>query len=243
MKKKSSENPIKLISFDLDDTLWDGQKAVHAAQQAMQNWLTRHHPLIAERALNGRYLELRKEIVNDHPEQVHNLTFTRKEILRRLFAENIHTREQALFHAESAFNAFFEARNQVCYFNDALKVIGELKTDFQIAALTNGNADINETGLEPYIDYFYSAELVGAAKPDTRMFKALLTEADLKPGECIHIGDHPEHDILSAQSMGIHTIWFNAQKKKWPGNSGPKWEAQTFPQLQQVIHKICLHYK
>ena len=243
MKTKSSENPIKLISFDLDDTLWDGQKVVHAAQQAMQNWLTQHHPLIAERALNGRYLELRKEIVNDYPERIHNLTFTRKEILRRLFTENIHTKDQALFHAESAFNAFFEARNQVCYFEDALKVIGELKTDFKIAALTNGNADINATGLKPYIDYFYSAELVGAAKPDTSMFKVLLKDADLKPEECIHIGDHPEHDILSAQSMGMHTIWFNAQEKKWPGNSGPKWEIQTFLQLQQVIYRICLHDK
>jgi putative hydrolase of the HAD superfamily len=243
VKTKLPEKPIKLISFDLDDTLWDGQKAVRAAQQAMQDWLTQHHPLIAERAISGRYLELRQEIANDHPERTHNLTFTRKEILRRLFLEHSHTEDQALVHAESAFNSFFKVRNQVCYFEDALSVISKLKIDFQIAALTNGNADLNATGLKSYIDHFYSAELIGAAKPDTRMFKTLLADTDLKPEQCIHIGDHPEHDILSAQSLGINTIWFNAQEKKWPGNSGPKWEIQTFSQLQQVIHEICFYHK
>jgi putative hydrolase of the HAD superfamily len=243
VKTEFHQKPIKLISFDLDDTLWDGQSAVRTAQQAMHNWLAQHHPVVAEKALKGRYLELRKEVTNEHPELIHNLTFIRKEILRRLFLENTYTKYQALAHAESAFNIFFEARNKVSYFENALHVIKNLQTEFQIAALTNGNADINATGLTTYIDYFYSAELVGAAKPDTSMFKALLIDADIKAEECIHIGDHPEHDIRSAQSIGINAVWFNAQEKKWPGDSGPKWEIKKFSQLQQVIHDICLHRK
>ncbi|MBL4607168.1 MAG: HAD family hydrolase [Pseudomonadales bacterium] len=242
MKPNFSESPIKLISFDLDDTLWHGQQAVAAAQQALHDWLEKHHPLIAKEALSGRYLELRKEVSNDFPEQLHNLTFIRKEILYRLFQENSATENQALKYAESAFDVFFKIRNQVNYFEGALSTIKQLRTNFQIAALTNGNADINATGLTAHIDHFYSAEIVGAAKPNPKMFRLLLEDTGIKPAQCIHIGDHPEHDVLTAQSLGINTIWFNTLRKKWPEKSGPEKEVQTFSQLPQAIHDICLHH-
>ena len=239
MTSTSFKKNIKLISFDLDDTLWDGQQAVISAQQAMHSWLNKHHPSVAKKALSGRYLELRIEIVNSQPHQTHNLTFIRKEILRRLFIETGHTENQASSFAESAFNVFFEKRNQVSYFKNALTIIKHLKAHFQIAALTNGNADISATGLKPVIDYFYSAESVGAAKPDTKMFQILLDDSKLEPEECIHVGDHPEHDILAAQSLGIKTIWFNDKEKKWPEKSRPEGEIKELSLLPQAIQKIC----
>ena len=230
---------IKLISFDLDDTLWDGQQAIVAAQQAMHDWIACHHPAVAEAALNGRYLTLRAEVANDHPSRDHDLTFIRKEVLRRLFSEGAYSNTEAHTHSEKAFSMFFEKRNQVRYFDDALVTLKYLKSRYQIAALTNGNADIVATGLSPVIDYFHSAESVGAAKPDTKMFRVLLNEAKIKPEECIHVGDHPQHEIFAATSLGIKTIWFNSKKKKWPEKFRPGREINKLILLPQAIQAIC----
>ena len=230
---------IKLISFDLDDTLWDGQQAIIAAQQAMHDWITCYHPTVAENASSGRYLILRAEVASDHSSRDYDLTFIRKEVLRRLFAENAYSNSEAHTYSEKAFNVFFEKRNQVRYFDDALVTLKYLKSKYQIAALTNGNADMIATGLSPMIDYFYSAESVGAAKPDTKMFHALLNDAKIKPQECIHVGDHPQHDIFAAESLGIKTIWFNSKKKKWSEKFRPGREINKLVLLPQAIQTIC----
>jgi HAD superfamily hydrolase (TIGR01549 family) len=46
--------------------------------------------------------------------------------------------------------------------------------DFDLYALSNGNADIQRVGLGHLFKQHFSAAGVGAAKPDPRMFQAAL---------------------------------------------------------------------
>ena len=38
---------IKLVAFDLDDTLWDGKQVLTQAEEAVDTWIQNHHPTVA----------------------------------------------------------------------------------------------------------------------------------------------------------------------------------------------------
>ena len=39
-----TERPIRVITFDLDNTLWDVEPALIRAEEAQQSWLLEHRP-------------------------------------------------------------------------------------------------------------------------------------------------------------------------------------------------------
>ena len=49
--------------------------------------------------------------------------------------------------------------------------------------------------------------LIGYQKPDERIFKYALKNANCKPEEAIMIGDRIDNDIVPAKTIGINTIW------------------------------------
>ena len=229
---------IKLISFDLDDTLWDGTHVIKQAQNSMYDWLKTHHPNVSHEMSHNLYITHRQAVLLRYPEKAHDLTFLRKEVLRRLFIANKYSPNSARQHAESAFLAFHKARNTVQFFNHVAFTLNQLKKEFLLAALTNGNADPMLTGLNQYMDYFLSAEIVGQAKPHPEMYRQLFEKSGVKAEQCIHIGDHPTFDIISANKVGMKTIWFNPDKKKWPEKIRPNREFSDFIELPEIIKKI-----
>ena len=45
---------LRLITFDLDDTLWDAPPVLQAAEAALQRWLAEHAPRLDDEA-GSRY--------------------------------------------------------------------------------------------------------------------------------------------------------------------------------------------
>jgi len=58
-------------------------------------------------------------------------------------------------------------------------------------------------GLAPYFDAVVVSALVGAAKPDARIFHEALARAGAQPERTLHVGDSPEADIGGAAAVGI----------------------------------------
>ncbi|HUE12086.1 MAG TPA: HAD-IA family hydrolase, partial [Steroidobacteraceae bacterium] len=44
-------------------------------------------------------------------------------------------------------------------------------------------------------------------KPERGIFEYLLDRYELSPAQTVFIDDHPQN-ILAAQSLGLHTVWF-----------------------------------
>lgn len=231
---------IKLITFDLDNTLWAVDPVIEGAEKALQNWLHKQHPHIdiATRFSTSALNKLRKDIVLTEPLIIHRLTALRKKVLQAAFVSAGYTKESAHTAAQQAFDVFYEARNQVEFFPGVLNTLEILADSYQLGALSNGNACIKKTGLDAYISFHYSAEKIGQAKPHPAMFEAAMGEARAQPHECIHIGDHPDEDILAAEKIGLPTIWVNMFQMSWPYNDKPRFEITHFDQLIAAIQRI-----
>ena len=113
---------------------------------------------------------------------------------------------------------FHEARNQVEMFPDVIAVLEQLADDYQLGALTNGNADLKKIGIAELFSFYHSSESIGRRKPEPDMFMAALASSGVKAHEAVHLGDHPEEDVRAAIQHGFHAIWANFLGESWPAH-------------------------
>lgn len=66
---------------------------------------------------------------------------------------------------------------------------------------------LSELGIEGYEEIFVSSE-VGALKGTTNLYKYVCNYLDIQPGSLLHIGDNWNSDIVSAEKIGINTLFF-----------------------------------
>ena len=203
---------IKAITLDLDDTLWPVWPAIERAELALSQWMARHAPMTA--ALFGDVSvrnDIRSHVLLTRPELKHNMSAVRREAIRVA----LYRADENPLLAEQAFDVFFEARNQVQLYDDALLALEFLYARYPLVALSNGNADIQRIGLGRYFKASLSAHEFGAGKPDPEIFKAAAALADVCASAVLHIGDDADLDVAGALSAGMQTAWLNRDSKPW----------------------------
>ncbi|MDZ4297370.1 MAG: HAD family hydrolase [Moraxellaceae bacterium] len=225
---------IKLLTFDLDNTLWDVNTVVIKAEATMQSWLSSNYPQWL--ALGPQRLgELRQHIYTEQANIRHDLTALRKAVLLQLLQESGYSYTDALAGSNAAFDVFFQARNQVTFYDGVLPTLQALKNHHTLYALSNGNADIKRVGLSHVFAQHFSAASVGQAKPHPAMFEAALAHAGVGPEDVVHIGDHPEQDVAAAQALGIRSIWINYDDQHWPLAKPADAVVRHFEQIKDVL--------
>jgi putative hydrolase of the HAD superfamily len=228
---------IKVIGFDLDDTLWAVKPVIIKAEAGLKAHLKHRLPQFnyAQQAL----LIARKQLLTEEPSLSFRLTALRLAILTKAMINNGIDATQAQNLAAEAMDVFLEARNQVTFFPGALEALTELAQGYTLGALTNGNADIKRLGLEHLFMFSFSAEQVGAAKPDPALFEAALAQTGIKAHEMIYVGDDPLLDVDAAARLGIRTIWKSNPKKQSELISIPDEQIQQLSELPGAVKKIA----
>ena len=76
--------------------------------------------------------------------------------------------------------------------------------------ISNSNGSVRKimesVGLAPYLDFVIDSGDVGVEKPDPRIFRMALAQADVEPGEALYIGDLYSIDVLGARRAGLDAI-------------------------------------
>ena len=208
---------IKLISFDLDETLWPSTEVLRKAEEVQLQWLEKKAPRLTL-VHNIESLKEHRQLVRKvYPEIAYNLTAVRMISLSQLLKEFGYS----LALAKEAINIFLEARNQITPYPDVIPVLEYLIKNYTLASITNGNAEVSQTSLKNYFQISLTPAIAGTAKPDPDMFYQILKKVRIKPYQAIHIGDHPTYDIVAAQQVGMHAIWINRNEMMWPEELPP----------------------
>lgn len=229
---------IRVITFDLDNTLWDVEPVLLRAEEAQRRWLLRHRPGAVDGLDREELWQLRKQVSKSHPELAHNVTALRKRLLQILQERAGFGPEAAFEGAQQAFGVFLRERQRVVLYARALEVLRHLAGRYQLGALTNGNADVYQTDAGEYFDFALLAEDVGASKPAPAMFHAALEQTGAQPSEVIHVGDHPEHDVLGARRVGLRAVWINPAGQRWQHDERPDAQVEHLGQLAPAIAAI-----
>lgn len=212
---------IKVVTFDLDDTLWDITPVLARAEAALFDWLGSRCPAAVEGHTLHSLRAMRMALVKAHPELTHQITRGRHLQLLTLLQQAGLEAEAADALAHEAMGVFLRARHEVELFDAVEEVLAELQQRYVLGVLTNGNADIYRLPLGRYFSFAYSAENLDSSKPMPLHFERTLQQTGAAPSEIVHVGDHAEHDIAGAQALGWRTIWFNRHGERWPGAKRP----------------------
>ncbi|TBU95756.1 HAD family hydrolase [Stutzerimonas kirkiae] len=228
---------IQLLTFDLDDTLWDNRPVIANAEQAMRDWLRRHAPA-SEGISIEHFRQVRQQVLDEQPLLRHRLSSLRRQTLQRVLREDGYEDSQAMLLAEGAFQAMLEARHRIELFSDTLPTLETLASRYRLAVITNGNADIHRLGLGDYFSFTLCAEELGVGKPDPRPFREALRRAGVEAQAAVHIGDDPANDIAGAQDVGMRAVWFNPSGQGWPLQGGPDARVAALAELPGTLHKL-----
>ncbi len=208
----NSLSGIKLITIDLDDTLWPCRPTIDAAEQAIFDWLDLHAPAVTRQHDVLTLREERMALRRDNQHIAHDLTALRLLSLQQLMREfgyHPSLADRGLAH-------FLEHRNKVEPFAEVAEVLQRLGRRYCLVSLTNGNADVEQTPLKGLFHHAIRAEDAGAAKPDPAMFHAAFRWAGISAAESLHLGDDPHLDVVAARSLGMRAVWVNRYRASWP---------------------------
>lgn len=203
---------IQAVCLDLDDTLWDLRPVIPRAERILYDWYRCNYPQVTACFGPAEVLALRERIAHEHPELRHDLTALRMKALRIIATEAGYAESMA----EEAFLVFDRARNDVELFADVLPALERMSREFRLLTLSNGNANLEQVGIAHHFAASYSARQLGVAKPDKEVFVAVCEREGLTPDQVLHVGDHPENDIIAACVAGMAAVWVNREGQEWP---------------------------
>lgn len=225
----------RAISLDLDNTLWDTPPVLKRAERVLDEWLAGHAPRILAGQGAAGLTVLRESIAREFPDRAHDFSWVRTESLRRA-ARSAGYDEQL---APKAFEVFLVARNEILPFEDVPQALTHLAARVPLYALTNGNACIHRVGLGAHFAGSVDPTLVGAAKPDPRIYAALSRMAGVAPADILHVGDDAHADVEGARVAGCKTAWMNRGNAPWPGPWEPAdYEVTDLGGLVRVVDRL-----
>ena len=230
---------IRVVTFDLDNTLWDVNRVLGNAERTLRTWFDEKVPELNQKFDREGLLALRTRIVEENPEISHNLTELRRTTFLRSIEQCGYDASSAFRLADEAMVVFLDARHDVTFFDGALEVLEELASRYVLGALSNGNADVFRLGLGDFFSFDYSAAKVGASKPAPDMFHAALEHAGADPEQMVHVGDHPEDDIRAAADLGIHTVWVNLTGEPYPDDAPATVEVTDLREVPSRIDELA----
>lgn len=225
---------IRLITFDLDDTLWDVAPVMHGAEAELRDWLAVNAAQLGPVPIEHLWA-IRKRLLGAEPELRHRLSELRRRILFHALQDADYADAEALELAEAGFQVFLEARHKVTLFPDVQPTLEILAGRYTLGVLTNGNADVRRLGLADYFRFALCAEELGVGKPDPRPFQEALKRAGVSAEQAVHIGDHPGDDIAGARRAGMHAIWYNPLGKVWDSPESPTAQIARLSELPALL--------
>ena len=208
---------IRLICFDLDDTLWPCHAVIRAAEAECYDWLDREAPRLTSRYTPEQLREHRLATGRQHPEFAHDLTEVRLRSLAVLLEEEGYR----VSLAQRASDVFRAARNRVTPYDDVIDALAMLRESYTLVSVTNGNSQIEYTPLHQSFDHSLTAAEVGAAKPHPAIFHAASQSSGVPLDAFLHVGDDPMRDVQAARELGLPTVWVNRDSREWPGPLEP----------------------
>lgn len=226
---------IQLITFDLDDTLWDVSPVMQDAEAALRNWLGMYAPRLGAVPIEHLWT-IRAQLLQAEPSLKYRLSELRRRILLGALTGAGYPSGEAATLAEGGFQVFLAARHQVELFAEVHPTLEALANRFQLGVITNGNADIRRLGLADYFQFALCAEELGVGKPDPKPFQEALKRAGIAAQHAVHVGDHPCDDIAGAQAAGLRAIWFNPQGNTWEGDKRADGEIRSLAELPALLH-------
>ncbi|GAB6101869.1 TIGR02253 family HAD-type hydrolase [Thermococcus atlanticus] len=197
---------IKVVFFDLDDTIADTSRLAEMARKnAIENMIRHGMPADFDTAYS-ELLDLIREYGSNFNRHFDYL-------LRRL---------------DIPYNPKWVAAGVIAYHNTKFAYLREVRhvrrtllklkeMGLLLGIITDGNPikqweKILRLELDAYFDEVLISDFVGVKKPHPKIFRKAIGKFGVEANEAVMVGDRLYSDIYGAKQVGMHTVWFKYGK-------------------------------
>eukprot|EP00913_Durusdinium_trenchii_P013406 g12587.t1 len=210
---------MRVVLFDLDDTLFDHQHCSRAGLDAVRKAFAGRIAGSADE-IESTYRELLERMHLKVLDGSMSIDASRIERFRAFLTNEsrVATDDESIEAARCYRDAYDAAYRPV---PGAIELLQRVKAKHPVGIVTNHVVaeqikKIAAIGVEPFVDELVVSEEVGVPKPDARMFETALSRLGGTPDEAVMIGDSWSSDILGATRLGIRAIWLNRYESPCP---------------------------
>ena len=232
----------KLILIDLDDTLFDYQKAEKTAfRKTFENIGFFERNFLEKEKIYGKIKAEYKKVNSQLWKDLENGIID-KESLKIIRFEKIIKKFDLGYEAEKMSEIYLKKLGEGIFpFEETENLCKYLHSKYKIGILTNGMKEvqyprIKNSKIAKYIDKIIVSEKVGANKPDKKIFEYAMKDFKiLDQNSVIMIGDSLEADIKGGINAGMDTCWVNLKNKKNETKIIPKYEVRKLEELFEIL--------
>ncbi|SCM21956.1 haloacid dehalogenase-like hydrolase, putative [Plasmodium chabaudi chabaudi] len=219
-KNKNFKN-IKLITFDLDDTLWNVNALLDYADKECNEYMKKNYKKSYDYFLKTYELSMTKILIELLEKKVY-MDNTSIQILAQIRTDALkHIASQSNCNEEEFTNAMQEVwqrkKNDVHLFisSGTLEYLRELKKrGYILGAITNGDSDVNQIKfLNEIFSFVIRSMDYNCEKPKADIFNIARNilkkkqNINIRPEEWLHVGDDIYTDVMGSKNARINCAW------------------------------------
>ena len=237
--KKSKNDNIKAVLFDVDETLFDRV----LAQQAVLELIVKQLPQVfagydSERVL-AAFLEsdrVTTEVFNSGGPSEGSRDRRSKLFLQLLGIDEKYTAKITEFYLR-------DYPGVKAHVEGAVPVIKQLSQKYQLGVVSNGYTDVQyrkleAMGLRDLFSCIVLSEEFGIRKPNPGIFHQAALLLHMQPQECLYVGDSYINDVIGAKNAGMQACWLNRESATVPDEKiKPDYIITKFAELPGLLEK------
>ncbi|QTF06747.1 5-amino-6-(5-phospho-D-ribitylamino)uracil phosphatase YigB [Brenneria izadpanahii] len=202
---------IRAITFDLDDTLYDNYDVIRRTKRESIRFLQQYHSGLKD-FQEEDLQRLRDELRLREPEIYHDVTEWRRRAVEQAMINIGLNADEAMQGSMAAMENVAYWRNQIVISKETHLALAALAERVPLAAITNGNADPSQFGLDRYFAFVLRAGPDGRSKPFADMYRLAAEKFNLPLSQILHVGDDLTTDVAGAVRCGMQACWINLRE-------------------------------
>lgn len=201
---------LKVVCFDLDDTICDLWEGEHKARLILIDKLSQESGVPRDeitRVYDIEWAKIKIDYMSLVTDGLDEIDIREKHMIEVL--DIIDLESSPSQYAELHCN---EKMDGIYIYPDARNVMDTLKKKYRLTMITNGalswqREKIEKLDIEDYFEEIIVSGELGHHKPSPKIFEEMTKRTGVNPSEIIYIGNDYRKDIQGAKTSGWRTIW------------------------------------
>ena len=200
-------NPIYAITFDLDDTLYENTSIIVQAERSLLDFMHDKYP-VTKQLDKGFWRKQTKFHILTNPQLKNDMSALRRLSLQSGFKELGFSGNKLDIATQDCYQHFYFQRSNFSLNENIYSLLTTLSQKLPLIAITNGNVNLQQLGIDSLFVASFKANLTMPMKPDKAMFSAAQSFLNLPCKNILHVGDNLSKDIYGALKAGDQAAWY-----------------------------------
>lgn len=220
---------IRVLSFDLDNTIYDCQSVLTRAENWLTDYLCEKFSLGGECKEYAFWAKIKAELLRENNELANDVGYLRALSLVEAFRRLKMPLKGGIDEAMEYVDLFVSHRSDGYVSPQVHDLMGRLCSRYRLIAVSNGNLDARRLGVSHYFEYDVRPRMHELkCKPHQDMFCRAIELMGVTKDEVLHVGDDPYTDVYGAVSNGIACAWVY---KGYTKNLSDETQLRILPQI------------